>query len=69
MKIDDPLSDSPQLASWRPEVGIVPLLSDAELVTSAMRQATLGFTSESRWLRHARSHLRSLFAYLSKHLG
>jgi hypothetical protein len=28
-------------------------------------QALLGFTSEARWLRHAHSHLRHLFPYLS----
>ena len=27
-------------------------------------QALLGFTSEARWLRHARAHLRHLFPYL-----
>src|SRR5947199_9313920 len=27
-------------------------------------QALLGFTSESRWLRHAHAHLRHLFPYL-----
>jgi hypothetical protein len=30
-------------------------LTDAELVTLAMMQAMPGFTSEARWLRHARS--------------
>lgn len=69
VKTDDLLKDSPQLAPWRPEVGIVPLLSDAELVTLAMTQALLGFTSESRWLRHARAHLRHLFPYLPKQPG
>ncbi|WP_329359970.1 IS982 family transposase [Streptomyces anulatus] len=64
VKADDLLKDSPQLAPWRPTVGITPLLSDAELVTLAMMQAMLGFTSEARWLRHARAHLRHLFPYL-----
>src|SRR5256885_16815431 len=53
VKTEDLLQDSPQLAPWRPAVGIVPQLSDAELVTLAMMQAMLGFTSEARWLRHA----------------
>jgi len=61
VKADDLLRDSPQLAPWRPEAGIAPLLSDAELVTLAMMQAMPGFTSGSRWLRHARAHLRHLF--------
>jgi hypothetical protein len=69
VKADDLLKDSPQLAPWRPAVGIAPQLSDAELVTLAMMQAMLGFTSEARWLRHARAHLRHLFPYLPKQPG
>jgi hypothetical protein len=56
VKTDDLLKDSPQLAPWRPAVGITPQLSDAELVTLSMMQAILGFASEARWLRHARAH-------------
>jgi hypothetical protein len=59
----------PRDRPWRPAVGIAPQLSDAELVTLAMMQAMLGFTSEARWLRHARSHLRHLFPYLPKQPG
>lgn len=33
---DNLLKDSPQLAPWRPAVGIAPQLSDAELVTLAI---------------------------------
>jgi hypothetical protein len=40
-----------------PPVGITPRLSDAELVTLAAMQAILGYTSEAKWLRHARAHL------------
>ena len=65
----DLLKDSPQLAPWRPAVGIAPQLSDAELVTLAMMQAMLGFTSEGRWLRYARTHLRHLFPYLPQQPG
>ena len=32
-------------------------------------QALLGFTSEARWLRYARAHLRGLFPYLPKQPG
>jgi hypothetical protein len=32
-------------------------------------QAMLGFTSEARWLRHARAHLRHLFPYLPQQPG
>jgi hypothetical protein len=55
VRTDDLLKDSPQLAPWRPGTGITPRLSDAELVTLAVMQVLLGFTSEARWLRHARS--------------
>lgn len=61
VKTDDLLKDSPQLAPWRPAVGIAPQLSDAELETLVMMQAMLGFTSEARWLRRARAHLCHLF--------
>jgi len=63
------LKESPQLAPCRPDVGIDPKLSDAELVTLAVMQALLGFTSEARWLRHARAHLRHLFPYLPQQPG
>jgi DDE family transposase len=64
VKTDDLLKESPYLAPWRPRVGIAPKLADAELVTLAVLQALLGYTSESRWLRFARAHLRHLFPYL-----
>jgi hypothetical protein len=66
---DDLLKESPQLAPYRPENGIDPKLSDAELVTLAVMQALCGFTSEARWLRHARAHLRHLFPYLPQQPG
>jgi hypothetical protein len=67
--IDDLLQQAPQLAPWRPRVGIAPKLSDAELVTLAVVQALLGFTSEARWLRYAGRHLRHLFPYLPGQSG
>jgi hypothetical protein len=69
VKTDDLLKESPHLAPWRPRVGIAPRLSDAELVTLAVMQALLGYTSESRWLRHARAHLGHLFPYLPHQPG
>jgi hypothetical protein len=69
VKTDDLLKDSPQLAPYRPEVGIAPQLSDAELVTLSVMQAMLGFTSEARWIRYARAHLRHLFPYLPRQPG
>jgi hypothetical protein len=69
VKTDDWLKESPQLAPWRPATGIGPRLSDAELVALAVMQALLGFTSEARWLRHARAHLGHLFPYLPQQPG
>lgn len=69
VRTDDLLKQYPDLAPWRPRIGIQPRLSDAELVTLAVMQALLGFTSESRWLRHARAHLRHLFGYLPGQSG
>ncbi|MER6377626.1 IS982 family transposase [Streptomyces mirabilis] len=69
VKTDDVLKASPHLAPWRPAVGITPKLTDAELVTLAVMQALLGFTSEAKWLRHARAHLRHLFPYLPQQPG
>jgi Transposase DDE domain len=69
VKTDDLLKESPQLAPWRPKVGIAPRLNDAELVTLAVMQALLGYTSESRWLRHAHAHLGHLFPYLPRQPG
>jgi hypothetical protein len=69
VKTDDLLKSSPHLAPWRPMVGIAPQLTDAELVTLAMMQAMLGFTSEAKWLRYAHCHLRHLFPYLPKQPG
>ncbi len=69
VKTDDLLKACPEWAPQRPAVGITPKLSDAELVTLAVLQALLGFTSEARWLRYARAHLRHLFGYLPKQPG
>lgn len=41
--------------------------SSPTLVALVMTQAMLGFTSEARWLRHARAYLRHLFP--SNHFG
>ena len=69
VKTDDALRTNPDLVRWRPKVGIAPKLSDAELVTLAVIQALLGFTSEARFLRYASSHLTHLFPYVPKQSG
>ena len=69
VRTDDLLKGSPDRVPWRPRVGLVPRITDAELVTLAVMQALLGFTSEARWLRHANVHLRHLFPYLPHQPG
>jgi hypothetical protein len=69
VRTDDLLRATPQRAPGRPVVGIAPKLSDAELVTLSVMQALLGYTSEARWLRYARVHLRHLFPYLPQQPG
>jgi hypothetical protein len=69
VKIDDVLKEAPQLCRWRPPAGIAPRLTDAELLTLAVMQALLGYTSEARWLRYAHKQLRHLFPYLPGQAG
>ena len=69
VRVDDLLKTSPEHAPARPKVGITPKVSDAELVTLSVMQALLGHTSESRWLRFARKHLRDMFPYLPQQAG
>jgi len=69
VRTDDLLKASPERAPWRPKIGIVPKITDAELITLAVMRALLGHTSETRWLRYTRSHLGHLFRYLPKQPG
>jgi hypothetical protein len=69
VRTDDLLKQSPHRAPCRPAAGIGPQISDAELVTLAVMQALLGFTSEARWLRYARTHLGRMFPYLPQQPG
>jgi len=68
-RADDLLKSCPERCPSRPVVGIAPRIGDAELVTLAVLQALLGFTSEARWLRFARARLRHLFPYLPQQPG
>ena len=61
VKIDDMLTDWPDLAPDRPADGMAPTLSDAELLTMAVMSALLGFTSERRWLRYVTENLAGMF--------
>lgn len=67
--VDDMLITNPNLVPERPEIGIAPRLSDAELVTLSVIQALLGHTSEARFIRHARNELRHLFPYIPDRAG
>jgi len=67
--IDDLLIEHPQWAPERPAVGIAPRLTDAELLTLAVLQALLGYTSEARFIRYAHDHLRPWFSYLPDRPG
>ena len=69
VKTDDLLRMAPERAPARPAVGLLPRISDAEMVTLAVLSALLGFTSEARWLRYANAHLRHLFPYLPQQPG
>src|SRR4030095_15622275 len=69
VKIDDALKEDPRLCRWGPPVGTAPRLTDAELLTLAVMQALLGYTSEARWLRYAHKQLRHLFPYLPGQAG
>ena len=62
--VDDVLLEHPEWTPQRPAVGIAPRLSDAELITLAVIQALLRYTSEARFLRYARTHLGPWFPYL-----
>jgi hypothetical protein len=69
VKIDDELKASPQLNRYRPEVGITPKITDAELITVAVLQVLLGHHNETHWLRRARKDIGHLFPYLPKQPG
>jgi Transposase DDE domain len=61
VKIDDLLKDWPEVTPARPDGGIPPTVSDAELLTMAVMSALLGFRSERRWLRYVDKCLAPMF--------
>ena len=69
VKTDDLLKAYPDRVPARPKIGIMPRISDAELVPLAVMQAVLGHTSERRWLRFARKHLIGMFPDLPDQSG
>ena len=66
---DDLLLAHPEHVPARPKVGIAPTTSDAEMLTLAVMQALLGFTSETHWLRYARANLLQMFPHLPQQSG
>ena len=66
---DDLLRAHPERVPMRPKVGFKPRISDAELLTLAVMQALLGFTSEDRFLRYARKNLLGMFPTLPLQSG
>ena len=66
---DDLLIAHPERVPARPRVGIIPKTSDAEMLTLAVMQALLGFTSEVHWLRYARKNLLEMFPNLPGQSG
>lgn len=69
VQADDLLKAYPERIPARPRIGISPKITDAELITLAVMQALLGFTSEARWLRHARKALATMFPFLPGQSG
>jgi hypothetical protein len=53
----------------RRRMGRPPRLTDSELVTLAVAQALLGFTSEARWLRFLPVRMPGAFRYLPGQSG
>jgi len=66
---DDLLREHPERVPPRPVIGLQPKITDAELVTLAVMQALLGYTSERRWLRYAGDHLADMFPTLPGQSG
>jgi hypothetical protein len=66
---DDLLKAHPEQVPRRPAIGIQPRVTDAEIITLAVMQALLSFTSEARFLRYANKHLRQMFPVLPGQSG
>lgn len=58
---DDLLKAHPERVAPTPPGGFNACISDAEILTLAVMQALLGYTSERRWLRYVRTHLLGMF--------
>lgn len=61
VKVDDFVKEHPELAPARPEVGIAPTVSDAELIVMSVMGALLGYHSERKWLRRVKKDYLGMF--------
>lgn len=61
VKIDDFLKCRPDLARYIPPGGMMPTVSDAEILAMAVLSAFTGHTSERRWLRYVKKYYLHLF--------
>ena len=61
---DDLLKAHPEILPLRPRVGIVPAITDAEVLTLAAIAPLVGINTERRFLRYARKHLTGMFPYI-----
>lgn len=59
----------PDLGVSRNRRGRKPSLSDAELLCLAVAQQLLGYSSETRWIRYARTHLTGMFPSIPQQPG
>lgn len=66
---DDLLKTHPEQLPARPEVGFVPGITDAELITLSVMQALLGYTSETHWLRRVHKDFCGMFPHVPKQSG
>jgi hypothetical protein len=64
---DQVLPDLGMSRSARP--GRRPALSEAELLCLVVAQHLLGYSSETRWIRYARTHLRGMFPGIPNQSG
>lgn len=67
--IDDFVLSHPELVPWRPEVGIKPQVSDAELITLSVLAVLQGVDNETRWVRQAHARFTHLFPYVPQQSG
>ncbi|WP_167149267.1 IS982 family transposase [Actinomyces sp. ZJ308] len=66
---DDLLKAHPEITPPRPRVGIVPSITDAEVLTLAAIAPLVGIDTDRRFLRYARKHLRGMFPYIPGQSG